>query len=152
MEDWKKDLKSHFKEQKQTKKEIKEKQKAIKGEAKKFMHKSVLPAFEELKSELKKYKRDCTLNINKNRAALVVKKNKRKEFVYEVNLANYSDELQANKSVYLPNEKGKLKLGVEGKIRNSHNALRPKMITKEDIIADFLEEYKQATRLGNTGR
>jgi len=147
MEDWKKQLQGHFAEQKQTKKEIKDRHDALKAEAKKFMHKSVLAAFEDLQSELMKHKRDCAIDAKKDWAALVVKKNKKKEFVYEVNLASDSDGLLASKSVYQPNEKGKLKLGVEGKIRNPKNALRPAAIAKADIIADFLEEYRQAARV-----
>ena len=147
MEDWKKQLQGHFAEQKQTKKEIKDRHDALKVEAKKFMQKSVLAAFEDLQSELRKHKRDCTIDAKKDWAVLVVKKNKKKEFVYEVNLDSDSEGLLASKSVYLPNEKGKLKLGVEGKIRNPKNALRPGAIAKADIIADFLEEYRQSTRI-----
>jgi len=147
MEDWKKQLQSHFVEQKQNKKEEKEKQDALKTEAKKFINKSVLAAFEDLQSELQKHKRDCAIDAKKNWAVLVVKKNKKKEFVYEVNLVIDSDGLIVSRSIYLPNEKGKLKLGVEGKIRNPKNTLRPAAITKADIIADFLEEYRQATRV-----
>ncbi len=45
----------------------------------------------------------------------MVKKNKKKEFVYEINLNADGDKLLASKSVYVPNEKGKLKLGVEAR-------------------------------------
>ncbi len=147
MEDWKKQLNSHFEEQKQSKKENREKQEALRADAKKFINKSVLPAFEELKGELKNHKRECLIDAKKDWAALMVKKNKKKEFVYEVNLTSEAGGVQASKSVYMPNEKGKLKLGVEGRIRNPHNALRPDKIGKGDIIADFLEDYKQATRV-----
>lgn len=147
MDDWKKQLDSHFEELKHTKKENKDKHESMKAEARRFMKKSVLPAFEEMKEALKKHKREGMLDSKKNWAVLVVKKNKKKEFVYEVNLSSDGEGLLASKSVYVPNEKGKLKLGVEGKIRNVDNSLQPEKISKYDILTDFLEDYRQATRV-----
>lgn len=147
MDDWKKELDDHFNELKTTKKEIKDRHENLKNEAKRFLKKSVMPAFLEIKTELNRHKRECSLDSKKDWAVLLVKKNKKKEFVYEINLNADDDKLLASKSVYMPNEKGKLKLGVEGKIRNAGHSMRLDKITKEDIIGDFLEEYKQATRV-----
>ena len=73
--------------------------------------------------------------IKKDWAAILIKKNKHKEFVYEININMDDGKLLASKSVYLPNDKGKLKLGVEGKIRANANSMQIARITKEDIIA-----------------
>jgi len=147
MDDWKKDLDHHFKQVKKTKKEIKARQDELKGTAKAFFHNEVLPAFEALAKELKKHKRDVEVDVRKWQAALVVKKGKHKEFVYEVALTQDGEGLLASKSVYTPNEKGKLKLGVEGKIRNAAKSLQINRISQADIIADFLEAYTEATRV-----
>ncbi len=52
MDDWKKELDDHFNELKTTKKEIKDRHENLKNEAKRFLKKSVMPAFLEMKTEL----------------------------------------------------------------------------------------------------
>lgn len=146
-ENWKMDLDKHFLEQKKTRKEIEARHEELKKARKHFMKKEVLPAFEDLKDELKHYKRVCDIDSKKNWAALVVRHNKRKEFIYEINLSSDENDLLVGKSVYMPNEKGKLKLGVEGKIRNPGNSMKLEKIKRDDIISDFLESYKEATRI-----
>ena len=145
MDDWKKDLEIHFKEQKATKKEIEAHKESIKKHVKRFMKKEVLPAFEALEKELKKYKRDVQLDKKKDQAALMIRRKKKKEFVYEINIRADGEELMANKSVYTPNKKGKLKLGVEGKISNLENSPLLGNISRDDIVADFLTHYKEST-------
>lgn len=147
MSGWKNDLELHLKAQKKTKKEIKHRKEESKQEARIFLINEALNAFEDLKKEFKKHKREVEVEKKKNRAAILVKKNKHKEFVYEINISSEDGKMLASKSVYVPNEKGKLKLGVEGKIRNAGNSLALNRIKKVDIIADFLEDYKTATRI-----
>mgnify|MGYP000947036426 CR=1 FL=1 len=147
MENWKKDLDAYFSKQKMTKKEIKNQKEETRKLVKHFMKGEVIPAFEALQKEFEKHKRELEIDAKKEWAAALVKKNKHKEFVYEVNINMEEDRLMASKSVYLPNKNGKLKLGVEGKIRNADNSLMIKSIKKEDIINDFLEYYKDATRV-----
>jgi len=57
------------------------------------------------------------------------------------------EDLRVSKSEYFPNEKGKLKLSFEGKIRNPYGSYDLEMITRELLIADFLESFKEATRI-----
>jgi primosomal protein N'' len=147
MENWKNDLEAYFSEQKVTKKEIKNQKEETRKLVKHFMKGEVIPAFEALQKEFEKHKRELEIDAKKEWAAVMVKKNKHKEFVYEVNINVDDDKLMVSKSVYTPNKKGKLKLGVEGKIRNADNSLMMKSIKKEDIISDFLEYYKDATRV-----
>ena len=147
MDNWKQDLNDYFDEQKVTKKEIKTKKEESKKKIKKFMKGEVLPAFEALKKEFSKHKRELQIESKKNWAAAMIKKNKHKEFVYEINISADDDKLMASKSVYTPNKKGKLKLGVEGKVHNAENSLLIEAVKKEDIIKDFLDHYKDATRL-----
>jgi len=147
MDNWKQDLNDYFSEQKVTKKEIKTKKEESKKKIKKFMKGEVLPAFEALKKEFSKHKRELQIESKKNWAAAMIKKNKHKEFVYEINISADDDKLMASKSVYTPNKKGKLKLGVEGKVHNAENSLLIEAVKKEDIIKDFLDHYKDATRL-----
>jgi hypothetical protein len=147
MADWKDDLESYLKEQKKTKRELKQRKEEIQKEIKTFMHAEVLDAFEELKKEFKKHKRDVEIDSRKDWAVILIKKNKHKEFVYEVNITMDGGDLLASKSVYLPNDKGKLKLGVEGKIHSSNKSMQISRIDKADIINDFLEAYKDATRV-----
>jgi len=147
MDDWKNELDRYFKEQKATKKEIKTKKEGMKKAIKHFIQGEVLPAFNALKKEFKKHKREIEVNSKKDWAAILVKKNKHKEFVYEVNISIDNGKLVASKSVYTANKKGKLKLRMEGKIHNPKNSLLLKSVKNEDIIKDFLENYKDSTRV-----
>jgi len=146
MEDWKLELDTHFKEKKQAKKDLKEKHEKLQKSAKHFIKKIVIPALEEISEELANYKRKASIDDKKEWASLMVRHNKKKEFVYEIKLGVDGDHLLASRSFYSPNEKGNLKLGLEGKIRTSENSARIEKIERADIIADFLESYKQATR------
>lgn len=147
MADWKNDLDIYLKEQKKTKKELKHQKDEMRKAVKLFIQTEVIPAFDDLKKEFKKHKRDVEVDSKKDWAVILIKKNKHKEFVYEVNINMDDGKLLASKSVYIPNDKGKLKLGVEGKIRNPSNSMQIGKINKDDIIADFLEAYKSATRV-----
>lgn len=146
MDNWKTELDEHFKEKKQTRKELKDKKEELKKSARRFIKKTALPAFDELGKELGKHKREALVDKKKDWAALMVRHNKKKEFVYEITLSAEGEHLLASRSVYSPNEKGKLKLGMEGKIRTPENTSRLDKIERVDIISDFLESYKQATR------
>ena len=147
MTDWKDDLSVYLKVQKKTKKELKHQKEEMQQAVKRFLRSEVLPAYEELEKEFKKYKRDVEIDSKKDWAVILIKKNKHKEFVYEINIGIDNGKLLASKSVYIPNEKGKLKLGVEGKIHNSANSMQVSRISKNDIIEDFLEAYKTSTRI-----
>ena len=96
---------------------------------------------------LKKHKHKVEVDSKKDWAAVLVKKNKQKEFVYEVNISTDNDKLMASNSVYTANKKGKLKLSVDGKIRNPKNSLMMNFVKRESLIKDFLENYKDFTRV-----
>jgi len=147
MDDWQRDLDTYFSKQKKTKKEIKTRKSELKKAIKYFMQREVLPAFEALKKEFKKHKRDLTIESKKDWAAVLVKRNSHKEFVYEINISSKAGDLMACKRVYTTNKKGKLKLRVEGKISNSDNSPQLASTKKNDIIKDFLEYYKDTTRV-----
>jgi len=147
MDDWKNELDAYFKEQKTTNKELKMKRERIKKSVKHFMQGEVIPAFNALKKEFKKHKRDIEIDSKKDWAAVLIKKNKHKEFVYEVNISITNGKLMASKSIYTANKKGKLKLRVEGKIHNPKKSLTVDSVKKEHIIKDFLENYKDSTRV-----
>ena len=147
MEDWKNELDTYFREQKATKIEIKIKNERMKKAIKRFMQGEVIPAFDALKRELKKHKREIEVDSKKDWAAVLVKKNKHKEFVYEVNISIDNGKLTTSKSIYTINKKGKLKLRGEGKIHNQKNSLLLSSVKKEHIINDFLENYKDSARV-----
>ncbi len=147
MEDWKNELDTYFREQKATKNEIKIKKEGMKKSIKHFMQGEVIPAFDALKREFKKHKREIEVDFKKDWAAVLVKKNKHKEFVYEVNIRTDDGKLTTNKSIYTINKKGKLKLRVQGKIHNPKNSLLLSSVKKEHIIKDFLDNYKDTTRV-----
>jgi len=147
MENWKSDLDAYFKDQKITKKEIQQKEVSARKAVKRFMKNEVIPAFESLQKEFAKHKRNLEIDAKKDWAAAMVKRNKHKEFVYEVNINSDDEKLIVSKSVYTENKKGKLKVRVEGKIRNEENSLLLKAVKKDDIIRDFIDYYKDATRI-----
>jgi hypothetical protein len=147
MEDWKNELDTYFREQKATKKEVKINKERMKKAIKHFMQGEVIPAFDALKREFKKHKREIEVDSKKDWAAVLVKKNKHKEFVYEINISIDDGKLTVSKSIYTINKKGKLKLRVEGKIHNPKNSPLLSSVKKEHIIKDFLENYKDFTRV-----
>jgi len=65
MEDWKNELDTYFREQKATKKEIKIKNERMKKAIKRFMQGEVIPAFDALKREFKKHKREIEVDSKK---------------------------------------------------------------------------------------
>lgn len=147
MGDWRDELELHLKEQKKTKKELKRKNEEMQKVIKNFMQSEVLPALNDLKTEFEKHKRDVEVDSKKDWAVILIKKNKHKEFVYEINISMDDNKLLASKSIYIPNDRGKLKLGVEGKIHNDANSMQINRVFKDDIINDFLQNYKKATRI-----
>lgn len=147
MDDWQRDLDAYFVKQKKSKKEIKTKKAELKKTIKHFMQGEVLPAFEALKKEFKKHKRDLEVESKKDWAVVLVKRDSHKEFVYEVNISADAGDLIACKRVYTMNKKGKLKLRVEDKIGNPDNSTLLASIKKDGIIKDFLEHYKDSTRV-----
>ncbi len=146
MDNWKTELDAHFKEKEQSKKELKDKKEEVKKSARRFIRKVALPAFDELGKELVKHKRKVQVDKKKDWTALVVRHDKKKEFIYEISLGADGEHLLAIRSFYAPNNKGKLKLVLEGKMRTAKNSARIENIVQADIISDFLETYKQATR------
>lgn len=147
MDDWQKDLDAYFTKQKKTKNELKARKAELKKVVKHFMQGEVLPAFEALKKEFKKHKRDLEMESKKDWAVVLVKRNSHKEFVYEVNITADAGVLAACKRVYTENKKGKLKMRVEDKISNPDDSGQLASIKKDDIIKDFLEYYKDFTRV-----
>jgi hypothetical protein len=146
-EQWKVELDEYFMERKKTKNGLEAKKERKRKAIRHFMKKVARPAFEDLVDELKRYKRDCEIDSKKNWAALLVRHNKKKELVYEIKITEVEESLIVGKKIYFPNDKGKLKLGVEGKIQNHRNSPNLDDVEREDIIADFLNSYKDATRL-----
>jgi hypothetical protein len=147
MDDWQRDLDAYFKKQKKTKKEIKARKEEVKKSIKRFMQGEVIPAFESLKREFKKHNRDLIIESKKDWAVVLVKRNSHKDFVYEVNIKSDGGNILVCKRVYTSNKKGKLKLRVEGKVSNPNNSPKLSHTKKEDIIQDFLEHFKDSTRL-----
>ena len=82
MDDWKNELDVYFKEQKATKKEIKMKKEGMKKTIKHFMQDEVIPAFNALRKEFKKHKREIEVDSKKDWAAVLVKKNKHIKSLY----------------------------------------------------------------------
>lgn len=146
MANWKKDLDQHFEEQKISRKEMKSKEDVLKKQVKHFIKGPVEDAFSDLQKEFKKHKRILDVETKKDWAAALVKKNKHKEFVYEISMDADNGELKIDKRIYSANKKGKLKLKKEGKIGGRRGAGSIEKITKSDIISDFLKYYKEMTR------
>jgi ABC-type molybdate transport system substrate-binding protein len=65
MADWKDDLGVYLKKQKKTKHEIKQRKEEMKKDIKVFMQGEVLVAFDDLKKEFKKHKRDVEIETKK---------------------------------------------------------------------------------------
>lgn len=143
MTDWKKDLRKQLKTQKFSKKEIEKRETDGRKRAKRFIRKTVLPAFASLEKEMQKFKRVGQIDNKKYWAAFLVRKKKKKEFIYEISFFSKDGELVAGKRMYKLNKKGKMKLFGEGKIRGAKKSNMIEKIKAEHIISDFHSHYKK---------
>ena len=140
MSDWRKDRDSLFQE-----KEAKFKDDAVKiasslKAAKEFCASRVVPAFEELKGELEKHGREVRIAPGLIGVSLFVNYQKHLEFEYAIRVKVYP-----GKALPVPETRFYSKdelCTYEGILRSGPQDYTVADITKQDIIAHFLQKYR----------
>jgi hypothetical protein len=150
MKEWKKILASFFEKQKEGKGEKEEKRSQEKVRVEKFYATIVNPAFEELKSEFKKYGREVDVYTERRDFASIIV-----DFEGEEEL-DYSIEVMLSPGLAFPRPvihytewASSRRLRAEGFLRKGMQNYDVSDITKEEIIEHFLNEYKNLSREHN---
>jgi hypothetical protein len=136
MENWKDDLKSFFEGQKFDKSQ-KEKDAEIKSQVKKFYSSKVQPAFKNLKKELERYGREVDIAVSDNFAAIEVNFRGRLEMSYQIKVR----QVFPYPEMHYQDSSGN-GIWAEGAFREGVQKYSISDIPKEEIIQNFLREYK----------
>lgn len=136
MDAWKKDLREFFKAQDAGKKEEKRDDKT-KPQVAKFYSSKVKRAFKQLKKELKSHGRDVESSVGEDSASIEVRFEGRLELDYRIkvrDLRPFPETHYLDKNGHGISAEGSFQRGVQG----------PDIldITEDDIIRNFLVEYK----------
>lgn len=145
MSNWQEKLKSLIEEGSQSAGQHKEAQLRVeerREEIKQFIQDTVLPAFNDIKAELEKYERQVEITPGKYKARLVVYHNDAEEFSYVIR-GDASHHMSFAWPVIRPgddsNEVARAEIQRPGGLKR---AFRLAEFTREGIIDDFLEGYK----------
>ena len=112
------------------------------AEIRQFIDDTVLPAFNEIKTELEKYDREVEVTPGKYKARLVVFRNEAEEFSYVIR-GDASHHMSFAWPVIRPgddeNEVARAEVQRPGGLKRAFNLAE---FTHDGIIEDFLESYK----------
>ncbi len=143
MENWKKILANFFEKQKEKKEEIEEKHSHEKLRVEKFYSTIVNPAFEELKSELKKHGREVEVYTERRDfASIIVQFEGEEELDYSIEVMLFPGLAFPRPVVHYTEWASSRRLRVEGLLRKGIQDYDISDITKDEIIEHFLNEYK----------
>jgi hypothetical protein len=143
MKDWKKILASFFEKQKEEKGEKEKKRSKEKLRVEKFYATIVNPAFEELKSEFKKYGREVDIYTERRDfASIIVYFEGEEELDYLIEVMLYPGLAFPRPVVHYTEWASSRRLRVEGLLRTGIQDYDISDITKDEIIEHFLNEYK----------
>lgn len=145
MSNWQEKLKNLIEEGSQSASQHREAQRRVeerREEIKQFIQDPVLPAFNDIKTELEKYERQVEITPGKYKARLVVYHNDAEEFSYVIR-GDASHHMSFAWPVIRPgedeNEVARAEIQRPGGLKR---AFRLAEFTREGIINDFLEGYK----------
>jgi hypothetical protein len=142
-QNWKKNLASFFKKQKEEKEEKEEKHSHEKSRVEKFYSTIVNPAFEELKSELKKHGREVEVYTERRDfASIIVQFESEEELDYSIEVMLSPGLAFPRPVIHYTEWASSRRLRVEGLFRTGIQDYDISAITKEEIIEHFLNEYK----------
>jgi hypothetical protein len=143
MKDWKKILASFFEKQKEEKGEKEEKHSREKLRVEEFYATIVNPAFEELKSELKKHGREVDVYTQRRDfASIIVQFEGEEELDYSIEVMLYPGLAFPRPVIHYTEWASSRRLRVEGLLRKGIQDYDISDITKDEIIEHFLNEYK----------
>ncbi len=143
MENWKKILANTLKKQKEGRREKEIKHSHEKLRVEKFYSTVVTPAFNELKSELKKYGREVEVYTErKDFASIIVSFEAEEELDYSIEVMISPVHVFPRPVIHYTEWASSRRLRVEGLLRKGTQNYDISDITKEEIIEHFLNEYK----------
>jgi len=147
MKDWKKILASFFEKQKEEKEEKAEKHSQEKLRVENFYATIVNPAFEELKSELKKHGREVEIYTKRRDfASIIVQFESEEEFDYSIEVMLYPGLAFPRPVIHYTEWASSRRLRIEGLLRTGIQDYDISDITIDEIIEHFLNEYKNLSR------
>jgi hypothetical protein len=136
MTDWKSDLSDFFDKQGQKVQAETERQKETQSDVKEYLSIEVMPALEELKSELEKHGRQVSIHEGGESAGITVKFQGNEEFQFSV---------RAQGSRVYPETRFREKS--DGKMYRAEGGFRGGTtiynVKKDEIIKHFLEDYQR---------
>ena len=141
MSDWKSDMEGFFHGKQKKARVDEDKLKETKSEVATFFSAVVIPAFEEIKTELEKYQRKGNVFGGIDFASIVISYRGYTEFTYSIKVHPgtrfpYTEILFRN-----PSEAKMYR--AEGILRTGSQDYTIAQITKEEIIKHFLSDYKK---------
>jgi len=142
-QNWKKILANFFEKQKEEKKDKEVKHSHEKLRVEKFYSTIVNPAFEELRSELKKYGREVDVYTERRDfASIIVQFEGEEELDYSIEVMLYPNLAFPRPVIHYTEWASSRRLRVEGLLRTGIQDYDISDITKEEIIEHFLNAYK----------
>jgi hypothetical protein len=146
MKDWQKILAGFIEKQKEEKGEKEEKRSQEKLRVEKFYATIVNPAFEELKSEFKKYGRDVEVySERRDFASIIVYFESEEELDYSIEVMLSPGLAFPRPVIHYTEWASSRRLRAEGFLRTGIQDYDISDVTKEEIIEHFLNEYKNLT-------
>jgi hypothetical protein len=143
MENWKKILATILKKQKEDRREKEIKHSHEKLRVEKFFSTIVNPAFEELRSELKKYGREVEVYTErKDFASIIVSFEAEEELDYSIEVMISPVRVFPRPVIHYTEWASSRRLRVQGLLRKGRQDYDISDISKEEIIEHFLDEYK----------
>ena len=140
MPNWKSDMESFFHEKQSNVQVDEDKLKETKPEVATFFSTVVIPAFEEIKTELKKYQRESNVFGGIDSASIVISYKGYTEFTYSIKV--YPGTLFPHSEIHFRNPSEVKTYRAEGILRTGSQDYTIAQITKEEIIKQFLSDYK----------
>jgi len=140
MSDWKSDMEGFFHEKQKKAQVDEDKLKDTKSEVGTFFSAVVIPAFEEIKTELKKYQRESNVFADIDSASIVISYKGYTEFTYAIKV--YPDMPFPCSEIHFRKGSGVKTYKAEGILRAGSQNYTVAQITKEEIIKQFMSDYK----------
>ncbi len=143
MKDWQKKLASFFEEQKEETGEKEKRRSQEKLRVEEFYSTIVNPAFEELKSELKKHGREVEVYTERRDfASIIVQFESEEELDYSIEVMLYPGLAFPRPVIHYTEWASSRRLRVEGLLRTGIQDYDISDITIDEIIEHFLNQYK----------
>ena len=140
MSDWKSDMGGFFHEKQKEAQVDADKLKETKSEVATFFSAVVIPAFEEIKTELKKYQRESNVFGGVDNASIVISYKGYTEFTYSIKV--YPGTPFPCSEIHFRKPSEVKTYRAEGILRTGLQDYTIAQITKEEIIKQFLSDYK----------